>query len=108
MGAGDDLCDRRSGPDSTKAGHVADAPREVLGRINDLGLQANGLAMRYYTNPAFKLGAFTNPDRAVRQEALDLTKRGIDAALEMGAPLMTLWLGQDGFDCSFQSDYSCM
>ena len=22
----------------------------------------NGLAMRYYTNPAFKLGAFTHPD----------------------------------------------
>lgn len=74
----------------------------MLGRINDLGLQVNGLAMRYYTNPAFKLGAFTNPDRAVRQEALDLTKRGIDAALAMGAPLMTLWLGQDGFDYSFK------
>lgn len=88
--------------------HVADAPRDVLGRINDLGLQVNGLAMRYYTNPAFKLGAFTNPDRAVRQEALDLTKRGIDAALAMGAPLMTLWLGQDGFDYSFQGDYGRM
>ena len=32
--------------------------------------------MRYYTNPAFKLGAFTNPDPAVRREAIDLTKRG--------------------------------
>ncbi|GHG36257.1 xylose isomerase [Paracoccus aerius] len=88
--------------------HVVEAPRTVRGKVNDLGLQVNGLAMRYYTNPAFKLGAFTHPDRAVRQEAIDLTKRGIDAAMEMGAPLMTLWLGQDGFDYSFQGDYARM
>ena len=48
--------------------------------IRDLGLAVNGLAMRYYSNPAFKIGAFTNPDPAVRREAIDLTKRGIDAA----------------------------
>lgn len=88
--------------------HVAEGTKTVLAKVNDLGLQVNGLAMRYYTNPAFKLGAFTNPDRAVRQEAIDLTKRGIDAALEMEAPLMTLWLGQDGFDYSFQGDYAHM
>ena len=61
--------------------HVAEAPRTVRARVNDLGLQVNGLAMRYYTNPAFKLGAFTNSDRAVRQEAIDLTKRGIGHAI---------------------------
>jgi L-rhamnose isomerase len=66
----------------------------------------NGLAMRYYSNPAFKIGAFTNPDPAVRREAIDLTKRGIDAAREAGSKLMTLWLGQDGFDYAFQADYT--
>ena len=54
-------------------------PAAVARRIGDLGLTINGFAMRYYTNPAFKLGAFTNPDQAVRHEAIDLTKRGIDA-----------------------------
>lgn len=88
--------------------HVADEPCDVKAKINDLGLEINGLAMRYYTNPEFKLGAFTHPDAKVRQEAIDLTKRGIDAAMEMGAPLMTLWLGQDGFDYSFQGDYDRM
>ena len=62
--------------------------------------------MRYYTNPAFKLGAFTNPDPEVRREAIDLTKRGIDATREAGSNLMTLWLGQDGFDYGFQVDYA--
>ena len=88
--------------------HVTAAPRAVAAEIADTGLAVNGLAMRYYTNPAFKLGAFTHPDAAVRREAIDLTRRGIDAALDMGAPLMTLWLGQDGFDYSFQGDYARM
>ena len=79
---------------------------EMTRRIRELGLNVSGYAMRYYSNPAFKAGAFTNPDPAVRQDAIDLTKRGIDAAAESGAPLMTLWLGQDGFDYSFQADYA--
>lgn len=86
--------------------HVTDDAKAVGRRINDLGLSVNGLAMRYYTNPAFKLGAFTNPDKSVRREAIDMTKRGVDAARAMGADLMTLWLGQDGFDYNFQLDYA--
>jgi xylose isomerase len=84
------------------------SPREVSRILSDHGLALNGLAMRYYTDPGFRLGAFTHPDRKVRRAAIDLTKSGIDAAAEMGAPLMTLWLGQDGFDYSFQADYARM
>ena len=86
--------------------HVLDKPEAIGRRISDLGLSINGLAMRYYTNPAFKIGAFTNPEKSVRQEAIDLTKRGIDAARSMGSDLMTIWLGQDGFDYNFQLDYA--
>ena len=46
-----------------------------------------------------------HPDAAIRQKALDLTLRGIDALAEAGGDLMTLWLGQDGFDYTFQADY---
>lgn len=86
--------------------HVSDEPKALARRIGDIGLSINGLAMRYYTNPAFKRGAFTNPDAAVRREAVELTKRGIDAARAMGSDLMTIWLGQDGFDYNFQVDYA--
>lgn len=85
--------------------HAGDDIQAQTRRLGDLGLGINGLAMRYYTNPNFKLGAFTHPDPVVRQEAIDLTKRGIDAARETGSDLMTIWLGQDGFDYSFQADY---
>ena len=88
--------------------HIGDDPVAVGRMVRDSGLQVSGLAMRYYTNPAFKLGAFTNPDPAVRREAIDLTKRGIDAARAMDAPMMTLWLGQDGWDYAFQCDYPAL
>lgn len=88
--------------------HVGDDPAATGRMVRDCGLQVSGLAMRYYTNPAFKRGAFTNPDRAVRREAIDLTKRGIDAARAMSAPMMTLWLGQDGWDYAFQCDYPAL
>ena len=42
----------------------------------------------------------------MRLAAIDETKRGLDALAEMGGALMTLWMGQDGFDYSFQMDYA--
>lgn len=88
--------------------HVGEKPTELKNKLEDMGLAINGFAMRYYTNPAFKLGAFTHPDEAVRREAIDLTRAGIDAAREAGSNLMTIWLGQDGFDYAFQADYDRM
>jgi xylose isomerase len=85
--------------------HIGAPPREVAAMVRDCGLQVSGLAMRYYSNLVFRRGAFTNADPEVRRQAIDLTKRGIDAAGEMGAPMMTLWLGQDGYDYAFQCDY---
>ena len=71
-------------------------------------ININGLAMRYYTSPKFKLGAFTNPEKAVRQLAIDETKKGIDLAASLNCETMTLWMGQDGLDYSFQADFSKM
>ena len=72
-------------------------PRELAAVLDRLGIGLNGLAMRYYSDPDFRLGALTNPDPARRRKAIDLTRRGLDALAEMGGTLMTFWLGQDGF-----------
>lgn len=85
--------------------HSASQMRAVM---DDCGIALNGLAMRYYTDPGFRLGAFTNPDPKVRQAAIDLTKQGLDTLAAMGGDLMTLWMGQDGFDYAFQGDYKRM
>ncbi|WP_309667594.1 sugar phosphate isomerase/epimerase family protein [Tabrizicola sp.] len=89
--------------------HFADhTPAQLQRLLSDQGMALNGLAMRYYTDPGFRLGAFTHPDAAIRRKAIDLTKSGIDACAAMGGTQMTLWLGQDGFDYSFQADYARM
>ena len=85
--------------------HIEENFKDTISCAIDNGLHINGFAMRYYNNPQFKLGAFTHPDIKIRQEAIDLTKRGIDSARKAKCNLMTLWLGQDGFDYSFQADY---
>jgi xylose isomerase len=85
---------------------VSDTTADLTAALAESGMVLNGLAMRYYTDPAYKLGAFTHPDARVRRAAIDETKRGLDALAEMGGRLMTLWMGQDGFDYSFQMDYS--
>lgn len=78
---------------------------EITDKLHNLDISLNGFAMRYYSNPGFKIGAFTNPDEKVRREAIDLTKKGLDSLAKCGGSLMTLWMGQDGFDYSFQADY---
>lgn len=80
--------------------------KDMKRHLKRLDLSVNGFAMRYYSDPGFKLGAFTNPDAKLRRLAIDQTKRGIDQMLELGGSLMTLWMGQDGFDYSFQADYA--
>jgi sugar phosphate isomerase/epimerase len=80
----------------------------VAALLDAQGMMLNGLAMRYYTDPGFRLGAFTHPDADMRRAAIDLTRRGIDACAALGGRVMTLWMGQDGFDYSFQADYARM
>ena len=82
--------------------------QDVARRLKDIGLGLSGYAMRYYSRPEFKLGAFTHPDASVRRAAIDLTRRGIDQLAEAGGRMMTLWMGQDGFDYSFQADYGAL
>jgi xylose isomerase len=95
-----------SGVDLNYPDHLgSEAPEAVARQAADLGLSLNGFAMRYYGDPAYRAGAFTNPDPVVRRRAIDLTKRGLDALAQCGGDLMTVWLGQDGFDHAFAADY---
>jgi len=79
--------------------------REIRKTLDDLGISLNGFAMRYYSDPGFKSGALAHADPSLRAKALELTLRGLDSLAEAGGDLMTLWLGQDGFDYPFQADY---
>lgn len=84
--------------------HITTDIQTLRQAIEDAGLAVNGMQMRWDA-PQFKIGAFTNPNPQIRREAIELTKRGIDAGREFGSRLMTLWMGQDGYDYCFQADY---
>jgi xylose isomerase len=89
--------------------HFANAkPEEIISCAHHEGLTINGIAMRYYSDPGFKLGAFTHPDSKVRQAAIDLTKSAMDILEETGADLLTIWLGQDGWEYPFHVDYEAI
>ena len=51
-------------------------PAELSRLLADQGMALNGLAMRYYTEAGFRLGAFTHPDaaRAPRGDRPDQTR----------------------------------
>jgi len=50
-------------------------------------------------------GSFTSRDSEIRKKAIETTKEMIDIAIEIKCPLINLWLGQDGFDYPFQSNF---
>jgi xylose isomerase len=83
-------------------------PAEIIAFARNCELTVNGIAMRYYSDPGFKSGAFTHPDAKVRQTAIDLTKSAMDVLEETGADLLTIWLGQDGWEYPFHVDYDAM
>jgi xylose isomerase len=86
--------------------HIASyRERDLVQKMGEFGISLNGYAMRFYDDDSYRLGAFTHPDPKVRRAAIDLTKRGLDSLAAAGGSLMTLWMGQDGFDYSFQADY---
>lgn len=82
--------------------HVAPYPMEELRRhIGDM--KVNGLSLRF--SKRFAGGEFTNRDGNISREAVQLCKDAIDACRELGGSVVTIWLGYDGFDYSFQADY---
>jgi xylose isomerase len=89
--------------------HIAGtSERELIEKMSEMGISLNGYAMRYYDDDSYRIGAFTNPDPTVRRAAIDLTRRALDSLAAAGGTLMTLWMGQDGFDYSFQADYMAL
>lgn len=66
-------------------------------------LKVNGLAVRW--RKEWLEGDFTNPDDALRERAIQMSKDAADICRELGGGVITLWFENDGFDYPFQMDY---
>jgi xylose isomerase len=66
-------------------------------------LQANGVALRFRED--FINGELGNADSQISQKAVALCREAADYCREINGEVVTIWLGFDGFDYSFQIDY---
>ena len=66
-------------------------------------IKVNGIALRF--RDEFKNGELGNSNKEISDKAKNLCLEAVDTAAEMGAEVVTIWLGYDGFDYSFQISY---
>ncbi len=79
---------------------------KVMDLLNTFDLRSSVVNAPLSSSKEWKLGTFSAVDAKTRQDAIDVTKKTIDFAEGVGAEMVNLWQGQDGFDYCFQTDYS--
>lgn len=85
--------------------HVGDIPAEDMkSLLSAHGLELNGCALRFRGD--FINGELGNADQTIATRAFELCCEACDYCREVGGDTVTIWLGFDGFDYSFQIDYS--
>jgi xylose isomerase len=72
--------------------------RDFKQALDDTGLVVPMATTNLFTDPAFKDGAFTANDPAVRAYALQKTMRAIDLGVECGAKIYVFWGGREGVE----------
>jgi xylose isomerase len=85
-------------PYGTSAAHrdrIVERFKEALERT---GMHVTMATTNLFTHPAFKDGAFTSNDRAVRRAAIAKAMRGIDLGAELGAQIYVFWGGREGVE----------
>ena len=85
--------------------HPDETVADVKAALDRNGLKAIAVTPHIYMQ-RFQRGSFSNPDPAIRAEAVDRAKRGAEVAHELGASYTKFWPGQDGHDYPFQSDHA--
>lgn len=68
-------------------------------------LQLASCDVDLFSDPVFALGSLMSENERLRRKAIEMGKKAMDMAEYLGADVMNLWPGQDGFDYPFQIDY---
>lgn len=81
--------------------------------VEDMGelIKKHGLAISSVTvnvtgSRKWALGSLTNPDPAVRADAIKMIIDSMQAAKVLKVDRVNLWMGQEGFDYPFEADYA--
>jgi xylose isomerase len=80
----------------------------IVGRfkaaLEETGLGVGMATTNLFGHPAFKDGAFTSNDRAVRRAAVGKAMRSIDLGAELGAEVYVFWGGREGTEAAVAKD----
>jgi xylose isomerase len=72
----------------------------IVARFSDAlrrtGMRVTMATTNLFGHPAFKDGAFTSNNRAVRRAAIAKAMRGVDLGAELGADVYVFWGGREG------------
>jgi len=79
-----------------------DTFREVL---RETGLVVSMVGVDLAGDRRWMKGSLSSTNPETRKEAINICRRGVEAARELGCELFNIWLGQDGYDYPFQSNY---
>jgi xylose isomerase len=78
--------------------------REFRRTLDATGMTVPMATTNLFFDPAFKDGAFTSHDAAVRAYALQKTMRAIDLGVELGAKTYVFWGGREGAEVDAAKD----
>ena len=88
---------------NTKTGDAISA-LDLRDAVLAQNLTSGAVCVRFPEEP-YRLGAFTNPDRAVRERAELLVRDACRAATSLDADEVVIWPRYDGYDYNLQADY---
>ena len=72
--------------------------------LDEAGMGVGMGTTNLFGHPAFKDGAFTSNDRAVRRAAIGKSMRGLDLAAELNAEVFVFWGGREGTEVGAAKD----
>ncbi len=73
--------------------------------IQDSGLPLSAVNLNVKGEAQWRRGSFTNPDPAIRRQAVDYMKTTMDLAAELGTDMITCCTLIDGHNYTFEVDY---
>ena len=76
---------------------------EIAAALKENNLKLNSVSPRF--RDEFINGEFGNADPVVSEKAVTLCLEAVDICRKMGGKLITIWLGYEGYDYSFQLNY---
>ncbi len=78
---------------------------EVLSSLEKTGLTVASVTVELFSDPKWQRGSFSSNDSQVRKDAVAWSKKAVDFAAKVHAPVVGIWPGQDGYDYLFTADY---